>query len=188
MKYIALFLLTLALFVLGLGLIAAQDTPLPNDPNVNPDANACFEGGSMEGKCGDSEYLWIGGWYKIRFEYGLISRDIFPSLYDWELPNIEETFFGGIPTCTIDIGSANATVLILTSSMIQVPLAVINGQSDPNATPGVSPYGFDWYVDPILAQLTLFTPSTAQSMTLWSNMGGWNAGIVSNTCPGPTSP
>src|SRR5689334_24986183 len=98
MKPFALILATLALFVLGLSLIAAQDASLPNDPRVNPDANACSEGGSMEGKCGDSEYMWAGAWYKIRFEYGLISRKIFPDQYKWMLPKPEE--LSASPTCS----------------------------------------------------------------------------------------
>lgn len=69
-------LVALFVVVLSAGMTLAQDTaePLPNDPAVNPDANACFAGGSMEGTCvTDSE--WIAGWIKIRNEAGLIADE-----------------------------------------------------------------------------------------------------------------
>ena len=61
-------------------------TPEENDPRTNPDANACFVGGSMVGKCGDSDLFWNAGWYLIRFERGLITRDQVPDQYKWVLP------------------------------------------------------------------------------------------------------
>jgi hypothetical protein len=192
MKRLALFCLTLALLLLGISVIAAQDETetLPNDPRVNPDANACSEGGSMEGKCGDSEYLWAGGWYKIRFDYGLIGRDIFPDQYKWELPKLEaET--AAPATCKIDVGSANAGALGLSSSIVNIPLAVINGTSDPNAAPGATPYGFDWSVSPVESILYMYVSNPGVGFTVWDETAAgasWNPGIVSNTCPTPTSP
>src|SRR5690349_13804541 len=103
MKRLVLFCTTLALLLLGVSVIAAQDDPLPNDPRVNPDANACSEGGSMEGKCGDSEYMWAGAWYKIRYDYGIIGRDKFPDQYKWMLPSLEDEA-AEATTCTVDIG------------------------------------------------------------------------------------
>lgn len=44
-----------------------DDQGKPNDPVVNERANACFEGGSQEGRCvTDAE--WTCGWYLIRWE------------------------------------------------------------------------------------------------------------------------
>jgi hypothetical protein len=56
-----------------------------NDPRVNPRANACYEGGSLEGKC-DTDIEWIAGWYLIRYEYMMISRSEFPKYLEWVLP------------------------------------------------------------------------------------------------------
>jgi hypothetical protein len=57
-----------------------------NDPLVNERANACYEGGSWEGKCGDDEYLWIAGWYYIRLEAGLLTAGQVPSSVEWIVP------------------------------------------------------------------------------------------------------
>ena len=65
--------------------LAATGSETPNDPRVNPNANACYTGGSMAGKCKLDEQLWIAGWYEIRLEYGLISRDQIPDQYKWLL-------------------------------------------------------------------------------------------------------
>lgn len=55
-----------------------DDQGNPNDPTVNDRANACYEGGSMEGKC-DSIWEWECGWYLIQFEYDLLEHDGFPT-------------------------------------------------------------------------------------------------------------
>ncbi len=81
-----------ALLVLICGAAAAQDDgdPAPNDPTVNEGANACFAGGSMEGKCAldadgdgvledfEAELLWACGWYLIRVEFGILPADGIP--------------------------------------------------------------------------------------------------------------
>ena len=99
-RFILLFVFA-AIAVLALPAFAIDDT-LPNDPADNPDANACLTGGLWEGKCGDSEYMWAGGWYLIRFNAGLISRDQFPDQYKWAIPSEEEAAASGFPfpTCT----------------------------------------------------------------------------------------
>jgi hypothetical protein len=82
-------LLILALLTLAISTMivyAFEPTTLgENDPRTNPDANACFIGGSMVGKC-DSDLLWNAGWYLIRFEQGLITRGQVPDQYKWVLP------------------------------------------------------------------------------------------------------
>ena len=60
-----------------------------NNPNVNDDANACFEGGVMAGSCDnmdvdkdgdidqqDKDWMWKCGWYLIRVEYGIYSEEV----------------------------------------------------------------------------------------------------------------
>jgi len=87
---------TILLGVAGLALLvslfaatAATPKETPNDPRTNPDANACYTGGSMAGKCKLDDELWKAGWYEIRLEYGLISRDQVPDQYKWLLEGVE---------------------------------------------------------------------------------------------------
>lgn len=177
----------------------AQNTnPLPNDPNVNPDANACFTGGSMEGKCGDSrwgdaDYMWTAGWYKVRYDYGLISRSMFPDLFKWLLPISDPE-----ASCTIQLTDYTATVMGISDVNVQIPLRVIYGQFDPNASSGVTPYGFDWlYIaggGTARKSIELYGPSTDPSSgTLWyidfnTTFGVWTNNIKSTDCPTPILP
>jgi hypothetical protein len=78
--YIVLLMLSLSVAVQAL-----DDQGNPNDPTINERANACYEDGSMAGKC-DTQWEWEAGWYLIRFEYGLISREDFPAQYAILLP------------------------------------------------------------------------------------------------------
>jgi len=81
-------LIVLTLFMFSLlifSFVLADDSGVddkgnPNDPSVNENANACFIGGSMEGKCnsdsnGDGivtqeeiDWAWTCGWYVIRLD------------------------------------------------------------------------------------------------------------------------
>jgi hypothetical protein len=70
------FLLTVLLLV-SMSIVVLAQEPLPNDPLVNDDANACFEGGTLEGRC-LSEIDWQAGWYLIRYESGIITYDQIP--------------------------------------------------------------------------------------------------------------
>ena len=86
-KRSVLILLALFLTVSTLAVYAFNPTtPSENDPSINPDANACFIGGAWEGTCGDSDLKWNAGWYLIRFEQGLITRDQVPDQYKWVVP------------------------------------------------------------------------------------------------------
>ncbi|MFN8377652.1 MAG: hypothetical protein U0452_03175 [Anaerolineae bacterium] len=74
------------------GLIAAvgagvDDQGNPNDPAVNERANACYAGGTMDGKC-TNELEWQCSWYLIRFETGMISRAEFPAACAGLLPEL----------------------------------------------------------------------------------------------------
>jgi hypothetical protein len=89
MKRIILGLVLIALLIVpALFLSAAEsvdDRGNPNDPNANEQANACYAGAALEGKC-HTEDEWIAGWYLIRFQYGIYSRDEVPEEYRWVLP------------------------------------------------------------------------------------------------------
>lgn len=77
--------LLIVLILLISGVVLAQEATNTNDPNINEDANACFEGGEMEGKC-NSEIEWVAGWYLIRFHAGIFTREEIPSFVVWVLP------------------------------------------------------------------------------------------------------
>lgn len=68
---------------------AEDDQGNVNDPGENDRANACYEDGSMAGKC-ETDWEWECGWYFIRFEYGSLSRDNFPGWCASLLPAIVE--------------------------------------------------------------------------------------------------
>ena len=63
-RRITLLIFTLLIF----SLVVSAESGFINDPNVEFDANACFEGGTLEGKC-FKEIEWKCGWYRIRVEY-----------------------------------------------------------------------------------------------------------------------
>lgn len=88
-----------ALLIVFVSAIAAEDS-LPNDPNVNVEANACYTGGALEGKCGDDLEMWTGGWYMIRYQYNMVSFDQVPVAYQWMLPvpEPEEVAVEVVPT------------------------------------------------------------------------------------------
>jgi hypothetical protein len=82
MKHRSVIFLALILLVLSLRMAFADpgfdDKGQINDPTTNDRANACFEGGEMEGKC-DTDWTWSCGWYLIRFQTGMIPRNLFPA-------------------------------------------------------------------------------------------------------------
>ena len=100
MKVESKFILVIILAVVGFAVSASvgfDDQGNINDPAVNERANACFEGGSLEGKCNttdiDKDGLienWEGeghytcGWYLIRFEYNLLGEDNLPEGCSYE--------------------------------------------------------------------------------------------------------
>ena len=73
------------LVITSMLIFAKDDRGNSNDPTSNERANACYDDGSMAGKC-DTELEWQAGWYLIRFEHGLIERDDFPDWLVWVLP------------------------------------------------------------------------------------------------------
>jgi hypothetical protein len=105
-KRFGLIALLSLIFVLSSMVMMAQgvdDEGNPNDPTVNERANACYETGSMETKCGNNDWNkngvvdsyeiqwdWTCGWHLIRFEYELVSREDFPTQCSILLPSEEE--------------------------------------------------------------------------------------------------
>ncbi len=94
-------ILTCALIVLATHVVMAgvPTTAEENNPFTNEEANACYMGGTWEGQCGnvdvnrdgvveqwESDYTYTVGWYLIRFEFDIISREDFPVEYSWALP------------------------------------------------------------------------------------------------------
>lgn len=97
-RRIFLLLVLAALAISMMATYAFEPTTLAeNDPRTNPDANACFVGGSMVGKC-DSDLLWNIGWYLIRFEQGLITEGQVPDQYKWILPKESDSGIQPTPT------------------------------------------------------------------------------------------
>lgn len=90
MKHLLILVALVALLAVFATVIAADDS-LPNNPHVNPDANACLTGGALEGKCDDDPEMWIGGWYLIRYQYHIVTKDQVPPAYHWMLPVEEVT-------------------------------------------------------------------------------------------------
>jgi hypothetical protein len=84
------FVLLFIVLVSAFSVFAQDDEPLPNDPRVNENANACAEGGQMEGKCNydfdgngvvddyEVAWAWECGWHMIRLDSGMISRSSLP--------------------------------------------------------------------------------------------------------------
>jgi len=95
----------------------------PNNPYVNENANACYIGGSLSGKCNttdvngdkvvddyDRDWMWTAGWHRIRYDYGMVEPDNFDEAYAPILPEPEgvrqidgmdagcyEVIFEGVP-------------------------------------------------------------------------------------------
>jgi len=100
------FLVVALIVLLGTLLILAEsgfdDAGNINDPNENDRANACYEGGTLEGKC-ITDLEWIAGWYLIRFEFGIFSADDIPAELAWVLPQeIKEEVEPIAPAATPD--------------------------------------------------------------------------------------
>lgn len=87
-RIISIFAVIILTFVMTSLLVAADgvdDQGNANDPTSNERANACYDGGTLEGKC-DSPIMWQAGWYLIRFENDLLTRDEIPAWVGWVLP------------------------------------------------------------------------------------------------------
>lgn len=89
----------LSAFVL-LGISVSLSLTQSNDPNVNPDANACLPGGVMADTCTadrdvngdgvvnhrDTNYLWRCGWYKIRVNHEMLDESVLDQRCEKDTP------------------------------------------------------------------------------------------------------
>jgi hypothetical protein len=76
---VKLLMLLMVLFALTLA-SAAQD----ENTGESPEDNACYAGGSLEGKCdwptdAEDEWAWTCGWYIARAERGIIAESSVPN-------------------------------------------------------------------------------------------------------------
>lgn len=91
MKRQYVLLLVLAIMVsMGTIIFALDDEGNANDPAINERANACYEDGTMAGKCA-TDWEWTCGWYLIRFDSGLMSREQVPAFCESLLPALPES-------------------------------------------------------------------------------------------------
>lgn len=71
-----------------------------NNPYVNENANACYYGGSLSGKCNttdvnddnivddyDRNWMWNAGWHRIRYDFAIYDSDGFDDDYAPVLPD-----------------------------------------------------------------------------------------------------
>lgn len=84
---VLIFIVLLALLISSILVLAGgfDDRGNSNDPAVNDRANACYEAGTLAGKC-DSDLEWQAGWYLIRYEFGIFERYEIPEWVEWVLP------------------------------------------------------------------------------------------------------
>jgi hypothetical protein len=85
-----LIILVLAFSFSAALVMGSDDEGNPNDPFTNDRANACYEDGTMASKC-DTEWEWICGWYMIRFDAGIFTREEIPATCRVLLPGEPET-------------------------------------------------------------------------------------------------
>ncbi len=80
MKYTSRIFIVAVILMFGV-IIAAQgidDRGQPNDPNINPRANACYTDGTWEDTC-VNDWYWTCGWYLIRLEYEIYTTQHIPT-------------------------------------------------------------------------------------------------------------
>ncbi|MEO1288621.1 MAG: hypothetical protein AAFV93_12700 [Chloroflexota bacterium] len=97
-KLIVLLVLVMLGALTALTIVAQDASPTDNDPTINDDANACFAGGVLEGRCNDdldgdgvitdveTNWAWNCGWYLIRYNDGMYNRDDVPITCQIMLP------------------------------------------------------------------------------------------------------
>lgn len=127
-----------------------------NDPRINDDANACYEDGTLAGRCDTSDvdgdgdiddddraWIWAAGWHLIRWEYGLVSReqvDFFASILPPEI--LPSGGSGGVPPGCYKAWENSVTaafVLWPGGGFTQVDRFNDAACTDPNGTMGVGP-------------------------------------------------
>lgn len=124
-----------------------DDNGNPNDPLINEDANACFGGGALEGKC-DTDWEWTCGWHLIRYNEGVITADEFPlecsSLLPQELQpdcNARNDFyslepfspFGSVPVPGI-LANDNCSTVVSYSAVTTIQGTFLSLTLNPNGS------------------------------------------------------
>ena len=96
-------LLILSMMVLFLLSTVGSFAQTTNNPNDDPEANACYEGGTLYDTCNsmdadldgdidqdDIDWMWTCGYYLIRVEYGMYSSDILDGICMEIIIEVEE--------------------------------------------------------------------------------------------------
>jgi hypothetical protein len=97
----------------------------PLDPTTNPDANACYEGGSLEGRCDNNDlngdgtvsddekaWMWNYGWHKIRFEKNILDPKDYPQFGEKPAQQPQSTPTSNASIChdnTLDTSKTDVT-------------------------------------------------------------------------------
>ena len=134
---------------------------------------------------GYSQMLWQSGYYLQQYEDGKLTYDQIPDTLKWVAPPPAPP---GMGFCSVVIPEDERMNLELPDPTLQIPLEVIYGISDPNATYGASRYGFDWDHGGSANGPMLTVYGQVNAMDLWLSGVGWNETLVSVGCPGPTPP
>lgn len=73
------------ILIVILSLFLSVGVGFAQEPDQSEPGNACFEGGSMANKC-DNPWAWVCGWYLIRYEVGIFTRQQVPAMCAILLP------------------------------------------------------------------------------------------------------
>jgi hypothetical protein len=145
------FIVVIAVIILGGMSLVAQETPAPLDP----DANACFEGGELFGRCDTSDfnadgvvsqdekdYAYVYGWYLLRCRVGGFFTEEFCATI---LPPVfvEEEAEAPIPTsiCIVANGNSYTYAPGFNKSILHTDLACQNLVYATPITMGAVPTG-----------------------------------------------
>jgi hypothetical protein len=181
-------LIVVACLLIAGATFADPTTPAENNPATNPDANACYAGGSYENRClvdldldgtiedWEIDAMWEAGWYRIRLEYGMISPNQVPPQYSFILPEVLQATIVRVD-CQLTLGGfagQNATV-----NPITIPLSVLTGGEDPD----FSFSAYDW------SGGYLYVSDNGNLARLTDGGSTWlSANVASTDCPLPQPP
>lgn len=134
---------------------------------------------------GYSQMLWQSGYYLQQYEDGNLTYDQIPDTLKWVAPQPTPS---GMGFCSVVIPEDERINLELPDPTLLIPLEVIYGLSDPNATYGsVLPYGLDWESTAAYGPI-LTVYGQVNAFDIWLSTVGWIETLVSISCPNPTPP
>jgi hypothetical protein len=87
---ILLMIVLASLLVVPAALAETESADPGGEHELDPDANACYEGGTLAGQC-HSDADWSAGWFLVRYEHGEMDRERIPGEYHGYLPRPVET-------------------------------------------------------------------------------------------------